>query len=202
MKRTSIATTAALLLLSVAACSQPYGPGRGASAADAPVEGYRTGPGGYGMGPGMMGGSGPGPAGGMGPGMMGGSGPGPAGGMGPGMMGREGPGPAYGMGPGMMGRPGLSGLDLSEEQLNRIAEANRDLVPQQRALMERMQELLSRSDPYAAGTFDEEAARKTYDGIADLRKQMFELWLQSQKRTDAVLTAQQREQLRQGWRSR
>jgi hypothetical protein len=53
--------------------------------------------GGYGMGPGMMGGRGYGY--GMGPGMMGGQGYGY--GMGPGMMGGRGYG--YGMGPGMMG---------------------------------------------------------------------------------------------------
>ena len=67
--------------------------------------GYGMGPGmmggrgyGYGMGPGMMGGQGYGY--GMGPGMMGGRGYGY--GMGPGMMGGQGYG--YGMGPGMMGR--------------------------------------------------------------------------------------------------
>ncbi len=56
--------------------------------------------GGYGMGPGMMGGRGYGY--GMGPGMMGGRGGGY--GMGPGMMGGQGYG--YGMGPGMMGGQG------------------------------------------------------------------------------------------------
>ena len=56
--------------------------------------------GGYGMGPGMMGGRGYGY--GMGPGMMGGQGYGY--GMGPGMMGGRGYG--YGMGPGMMGGQG------------------------------------------------------------------------------------------------
>ena len=67
--------------------------------------GYGMGPGmmggrgyGYGMGSGMMGGQGYGY--GMGPGMMGGRGYGY--GMGPGMMGGQGYG--YGMGPGMMGR--------------------------------------------------------------------------------------------------
>ena len=55
--------------------------------------------GGYGMGPGMMGGRGYGY--GMGPGMMGGQGYGYGYGMGPGMMGGRGFG--YGMGPGMMG---------------------------------------------------------------------------------------------------
>ena len=69
--------------------------------------GYGMGPGmmggrgyGYGMGPGMMGGQGYGY--GMGPGMMGGRGYGY--GMGPGMMGGRGYG--YGMGPGMMGGQG------------------------------------------------------------------------------------------------
>ena len=68
--------------------------GLAASAASA-QPGY--GPGYYGMGPGMMGGYGPGY--GMGPGMMGGYGPGY--GMGPG--GRGGYGPGYGMGPGARG---------------------------------------------------------------------------------------------------
>ena len=82
---------------------------------------------GYGMGPGMMGGYGPGSSAGpatgtpapnfgpgtsrghgygMGPGMMGGYGPGY--GMGPGMMGGYGPG--YGMGPGMMGGGMMGGM--------------------------------------------------------------------------------------------
>jgi len=58
---------------------------------------------------------------GMGPGMMGGYGPGGYG-MGPGMMG--GPG-GYGMGPGMMGgyaNEAYAGLDLSPEQRKKISD--------------------------------------------------------------------------------
>lgn len=114
MKRKLLAASAAALMVTAtAACSQPYG----------------------GMGPGMMGGYGPGgnpnneqsrgygpgngygPGYGMGPGMMGGyghgygmgpgmmGGYGPGAGMGPGMMGGYGPG--AGMGPGMMGGYGM-----------------------------------------------------------------------------------------------
>jgi len=64
---------------------------------------------GYGAGPGMMWGYGPGGYG-MGPGMMGGYGPGGYG-MGPGMMGGYGPG-GYGMGPGMMGGYGPGGYGM------------------------------------------------------------------------------------------
>jgi Spy/CpxP family protein refolding chaperone len=103
MKRKLLAASAALLLgTATAACSQPYGgmgPGMMGGYGPGSGQGYGQGQGygpGYGMGPGMMGGYGPGY--GMGPGMMGGYGPGY--GMGPGMMGGYGPG---GMGPGMMG---------------------------------------------------------------------------------------------------
>lgn len=173
MKRALIAAAAGLLLsISTSACSQPYGMSPGM------------------MGPGMMG-----DGWGMGPGMMGGYGPG--GGCGPGMMG------GWGMGPGMMGGWGPGGLNLSEEQRNKLAEANRELAAKQRTLMESMHALHWRSaDLYPGGNFDEQAARKAFDTMADLRKQMFELSLQARKSTDAILTPQQREQLRQGWRGR
>ncbi len=188
MKRALIAAAAGLLLsISTSACSQPYGMGPGMMG-----DGWGQG-GGWGMGPGMMGGYGPG--GGCGPGMMGGWG------MGPGMMGGYGPG--WGMGPGMMGGWGPGGLNLSEEQRNKLAEADRELAAKQRALMESMHALRwGSADLYPGGKFDEQAARKAFDAMADLRKQMFELSLQAQKNTDAILTPQQREQLRQGWRGR
>lgn len=189
MKRAVIAAAVASLAVAAAAIAQPYGPGYG------PGPGGGYGPG-YGMGPGMMGGYGPGY--GMGPGMMGGYGPGY--GMGPGMMGGYGPG--YGMGPGMMGGFGaLYGLDLTEEQRTKITEIRREVFGKQWELMGKMhQQGGPMEQAYASGKFDEKAARKTFDAMTAVRKQMFENSLQAHKRIDALLTPQQREQLRSGGR--
>jgi Spy/CpxP family protein refolding chaperone len=164
----------------------------GAAWSQGPWEG---GPGYYGMGPGMMGGY----AG--GPGMMGGYGGGQGYG-GPGMMGGYGGGPGgYGGGPGMMGRGGwgpggYGALDLTPEQRGKIGEIQDEFSRQQWALMSRMHEdglrenqALRRSDP------DENAARKAYDEMAAVRKQMFENSLQMRKRIDEVLTPEQLQKL-------
>jgi Spy/CpxP family protein refolding chaperone len=151
---------------------------------------------GCGMGPGMMGGYGPGY--GMAPGMMGGYGPGC--GMGHGMMGGYGPG-GYGMGPGMMGGYGPEGynpLKLSDEQRTKVADIQHDVWRKQWALMSSMHELRFRSQ--GAEAPNDAEARKIYQASADLRKQMFENSLDARKRIDAVLTKEQREQLRRGWR--
>jgi Spy/CpxP family protein refolding chaperone len=152
--------------------------------------GYGMGPGmmggygpGYGMGPGMMGGYGPGY--GMGPGMMGGygrgygMGPGMMGGygMGPGMMGGYGPG--YGMGPGMMGGygPGMMGgcggygygaVKLTDAQREKIAK------------------------------IQEDARRSQWEVMSKMRETMVQSWAEARKKIDAVLTKEQREQLRGG----
>ena len=199
MKRKLLAASAAVLLgAATAAYSQPYG----------------------GMGPGMMGGYGPGggpgygqgqgygpgygPGYGMGPGMMGGYGPGY--GMGPGMMGGYGPG--YGMGPGMMGGYGGYGgygygVDLSPEQRAKIADIQQEFGRKRWDLMEKMHE---EGGPmyqaFGSGTFDEKAARKGFQAMADAQKQMFEAQLQARKKFDAVLTPEQREQMSRGWRGR
>lgn len=52
------------------------------------------------------------------------------------------------------------------------------------------------------GQLDEQAARKTYAVMADLRQQMFENWSEERNCIDGVLTAQQREPLRRGWVNR
>jgi len=138
---------------------------------------------------------------GMGPGMMGGYGPGY--GMGPGMMGGYGPG--YGMGPGMMGGygPGGSGVELSADQRAKLAEIQRDV---QRKHWDLMGELHEQGSPmheaFASGTLDEQAARKAYDAMTVAHKQMFESWLEARKRMDAVLTPEQRAQMRRGGRGR
>ena len=148
--------------------------------------------GGYGpgmMGPGMMGGYGPGM---MGPGMMGGYGMGM---MGPGMMGGYGPG--YGMGPGMMwgyGPQGNAGpaLNLSSEQRSKIGKIHEDLRQKQWELMGKMQSEYARGDNAA----DDAAAQKSFKNLSELQQQMFSNMLAARKQMDAVLTREQREQLR------
>lgn len=191
MKRKLLAVAAAALLGTAAVVfSQPFGMGPGGGYGP----GAGMGPGmmgGYGMGPGMMGGYG---GNGMGPGMMGG------GGMGPGMMGG-----GFGMGPGMMGGYGGYGygLDLSEEQRAKIAEAQQDFAQKHWELMGRMhQQGGPMSYAFGPGAIDEKAARKAYEAMADAQKQMFELSLQTRKKIDAVLTPEQREQMQRGWRGR
>ena len=150
-------------------------------------------------GPGMMGGSGSGDCGygpgyGMGPGMMGGYG------MGPGMMG------GYGMGPGMMGGygpGGYYGLKLSAEQRRKIADIQQEQWKKQWALMSSMHELrFKQFGAEESGKFDDAQARKNYQASADLQKQMFENSLETRKRIDAVLTQEQREELKKNWGGR
>jgi Spy/CpxP family protein refolding chaperone len=128
---------------------------------------------------------------GMGPGMMGGYGPGY--GMGPGMMG------SYGMDPGMMwgyGPGGYYGIpDLTSEQRKQLAEIQDEYRRKQWALMESMHGI-----EWGEGSLDDEkAVRKAFDDMAALRKQMFENALDVRKRMDGVLTTKQREELRR-WR--
>jgi Spy/CpxP family protein refolding chaperone len=129
---------------------------------------------------------------GMGPAMMGG-GYGP----GPGMMGGGwGPG-AYGMGPGMRGGYGgaFAGLNLSAEQRKQVADIQETTSKAMWQLMGTM-----RDQRYAMnGAADDAAARKAYDAMAATRQAMFELRLQARNKIDAVLTAEQRDQLRRGW---
>ena len=162
--------------------------------------------GGQGMGPGMMGGQGMGPGmmggpGGcvMGPGMMGGQG------MGYGMMGRQGMGGGMMGGAGMMGMPGPVGLErlnLSDEQRGKVREVQRDMQRKQHALMASMREARWQAEDAARpGAFDEAAARKNFDSMAAIRKQMFEARLDAHKRMEGLLTKEQRVQLRQAPRS-
>jgi Spy/CpxP family protein refolding chaperone len=131
---------------------------------------------GYGMGPGM---------GGYGPGSQYGRGYGPGYGMGPGMMGgygmgpwmMRGYGPGYGMWPGMMGGCGGYGygynaLDLTEAQRSKIQKIQEDAARSQWEIMNKMHDAISQG------------------------------WQEAEKKIDAVLTKEQREQLYHGWRAR
>lgn len=132
-------------------------------------------------------------------GEMGGFGPGygMGGMMGQGMMGQGMMG--QGMGPGMMGPgPGaMWGIDLSSEQREKIAAIRRDAM---RAQWDAMSKLHERGGPmyqaYASGEFDEQAARKAYDAMAQAHRQMFESNLETRKRIESVLTDEQRKKLR------
>jgi Spy/CpxP family protein refolding chaperone len=149
-------------------------------------------------GPGMAGGEmmmGPGM---MGPGMMGGYG---QQGMGPGMMGPGMMGPGM-MGPGMMGGPMMGSnpaLNLSDEQRAKISTIQRDVAREQWNLMGKMHEQqYHMHDLLESGKPDDAAARKAYDEMSTAHKQMFQNMLEGRKRIDAVLTDEQRKQLRRG----
>lgn len=172
MKKSAAAVLAAAALLGLAGCS--------------PMNSAQAGPGpgwGPGYGPGMMG---QGPYG-LGYGMMGGYG---------GMMGPGAGGPGFGWGGGMMGG-GWGGLpaDLTADQLAQVTAIQREVRAKQWPLMQQMHELM-----WAGGerSFDEPAERRDYDRLSALHKQMFDNMLEARKRIEAVLTPQQREQLRRG----
>ncbi|HXZ92943.1 MAG TPA: Spy/CpxP family protein refolding chaperone [Burkholderiales bacterium] len=172
-----------------------------ASAGD-PYDNPGYGPG-YGMGPGMMGGYG-----GYGPGMMGGyGGYGPGYGMGPGY--GRGYGRGSGMGPGMMGGYGPGGcggygygwehLKLTDEQRAKIDKILQDSAHQRWELMGKMHEQgWKMRELYASGKADDGALKQAYDTMSAMRKSMFENNLETRKKIDAVLTKEQREQLRGG----
>ena len=125
------------------------------------------------MDPGMMGY-------GMGPGMMGGYGPGY--GMGSGMMYGYGYGPRYGEAP----------LDLTDEQRDKIDKIRQDLRSKQWDLMGKIREEYGRR----AAAPDDAGASKADDQIAALQQQMLTDATAARKQMDAVLTKEQRQQLR------
>ena len=175
-----------------------YGPGM--------MDGYGYGPGmrgGYGYGPGMRGGYGYGPRmmRGYGPGMMGGYGYGPGMmggyGYGPGMMGGYGPGMmwGYGYGPG-----GLASLGLSAEQQHKIDQMYEEHFQKQQKLRAQLyddaikiREEMSRDNP------NTKALGKTYDRIAQVRKEMFLNRVEMAKQLNNVLTEKQRKELQDRW---
>ncbi len=136
--------------------------------------------GGYGMGPGMMGGSG-GYGMGMGPGMMGG----------------------YGMGPGMMGDHGgrwgwYAELGLTADQRAKIEQIHRDLRTKNWALMGKMMDARYKlADLYDADKLDAAAIKAQYKEIEDLRLQMVDAAVDAHNQVDALLTKEQKEKARQ-----
>ena len=110
-----------------------------------------------------------------------------------GMMGGYGQGQDYNMGPGMMGGYGPgSNLNLSAEQRSKIAKIQDDARHKQWALMGKMQdEQAQMNEQYYSDNRDDAALSKNYRKMSDLRHEMFDLSLSTQKQTDAVLTKEQ-----------
>lgn len=155
----------------------------------------QPGPGGC---PGMMG---------MGPGMMGGMGPGygagPDWGMGPGMMGPMGPG--YGAGPGMMrgygaGPYGLARLNLTGDQQKAVNKIVDDHRKRQHDLIGKLADHQARlRDQYQREKWDADAITKIYDQMADVRRQMIRLRIEMRNQIYERLTPEQRQQFRGAW---
>ena len=113
--------------------------------------------------------------------------------MGPGMMGGYGPGGSWGLG----------ALNLTDAQRAKIADIQREASRKQWDIMGKAHEQHNQlQEQYELGTADDEATRKAYAAMADAHKQMFDTQLEVRKKIDAVLTPEQREQLRQGYRGR
>ena len=142
-------------------------------------------------GPGMMGG-------GYGPGMMGGYGPGMMGGYGPGMMGGYGPGwgrggPGWGRGYGGM----FSGLDLSAEQQQKIAKIQEDIRAKNWATMGEMRsEQFKLRSLYNADKPDANAIAEQQKKVDELRRTLIKSRVDAHNQMAAVLTKEQRAQLR------
>ena len=178
-----------------------------------PQSGY--GPG-YGMGPGMMGGYGPGagagPRGGYGPGYgpgYHGMGPGGGYGMGPGMMGGYGDGMGMGgygdgMGPWMMGGLALRALGLTAAQEAQVNKISDELRRKNWDLLGKMQDEGAKlRDLYGSDKLDRSAITAAYKRLGDLRQARIENALEAQEKIEAVLTPDQRKELRSrgyGWR--
>jgi Spy/CpxP family protein refolding chaperone len=99
---------------------------------------------------------------------------------------------------GMMGEHGITGwnrLDLSKDQRNKIYAIHRELRDKQFALMDKMHDTMQSTAVYHDGKFDEQAARRAYDAAEKVHRQMFDNMLDAQKRIDAILTPQQRQEL-------
>jgi Spy/CpxP family protein refolding chaperone len=134
----------------------------------------------------------------MQPGQMGGGGcmdmmgGGPGGGMG--MMGMG------GSGMGMMGMGPVSMLDLSDDQRDKIDKIQDDVRRKNWDTYGKIMDEQSKlRDLYSGETVDAKKVGAAYAGIAKLQQQVIEANVEAHNRVQAVLTKEQKEQLRQ-WR--
>lgn len=202
MRKTLLANTlagAALVVAMAAPAQDVKTPAEPPAPATAPAPGMGPGMGGPGMGPGMGRGMGPNMNQGMmhdcpyaGPGMMGyGMGQGMGPGMGPGMMGP-------GMGPAMMGGYDLGALlNLNAEQNKKVTQIQDELRKKHWELMGKMgDESAKLRDLYNADQRDPSAIGQEAQRIFDLKRQMMESAVDAQNRIEAVLTPEQKSQMR------
>jgi len=141
---------------------------------------------GYGYGPGMMGRGGSGYGYGA-PGMMGG----------PGMM--NGPGGGYGQRGmrGYGGGAGLDTLDLTDEQRQKILAIQEEGREKNWSTMGKMRaENFKLRNLYYADNLDANQLVEQQRKVDDLRREMLKSHVESRKKVEAVLTAEQRKQLR------
>jgi len=178
----------ALAVTVLAACTltasaQPQPPARG----EGPAYGAGM------MGGGMMGAYGPGP--GAGPGYGPGHGRGMMDGFGPEMMGG-----GYGRGGAMMGLGPLQALNLGEQQLSKINQIRDETRRKNWDTLGKMLDEQARlRDLYTADKRDPAAIGKQSMKVAELRRQLLEASIDSHNRIEALLTAEQKDQLR-NWR--
>ena len=122
-------------------------------------------------------------------------------GMGPGMMGGYGPGTmgGYSMGPGMMSGGGmLGGLNLADDQRRKIDNINHELQKKNWELGGKMldEQYKQRGLQYS-DRLDIKAMSEAHKRMQDLEHQQYQARLEAREKIDAVLTKEQKEQLRQ-----
>jgi Spy/CpxP family protein refolding chaperone len=127
---------------------------------------------------------------------------GPSPGWGPGMMGGGGMMGGYGYGRGgMMGLGALQAMDLSNEQLGKINQIQDETRRKNWGVMGKLiDEQSHMRDLFLADRRDPAAIGKQAMKIADLRRQMLEASVDAHNRVEALLSKEQREQLRNGYR--
>jgi Spy/CpxP family protein refolding chaperone len=182
MKTAAIASAIALGVVGVAAYGHGYGYGM-----------MGPGFGGYGMGPGMMGGyGGYGPGGGM----MGGYG---GYRMGPGAMGGYG---GYGMGPGAFGgidSDAIARLGLNDQQRSQVTTIQDAVRKTNREVMDKMHDEMVklRSAANPSGKKDWDAVLAANRRMSELRQQLAENSIKATRDIEAVLTPEQRARFEQ-----
>jgi len=127
-----------------------------------------------------------GPGGGYGPGMMGG------GGYGPGMMGGHGPGG------GMMGFGPLGALDLKDDQRDKIFAIQEEARTKNFGTMTQMRaEQYKMAKMYNAEKADPKLIGEQQKKVDELHRQMIQSRVETRNEIEAVLTPEQKKQLRQ-----
>lgn len=90
----------------------------------------------------------------------------------------------------------LAPLQLSGEQRARLGDIERDLKRQQWKLIATLRELRwKQQDLFRAADADADTARRNFEAMSAVRREMFEAMLDARKKMEAILTREQRKQL-------